>query len=504
MFKRKNSSTAKTNRDTPVQIKDLLANAGESSDFSSISPFEDKKISLHYYSTLIDEKKLYELVLQNLQDKIKNIQVISDIVNIIPVDGVKITEDPKEVEEKLHKGYAILLFKNDIRHCALINIENWSQGVRKTNDTNSEYSVVGPKLGFIEDIKANMHLLRRELLTSDLVFEEIKVGTKLKTNTSIVYMKGITNPEYIHTVRQRLKDVDFDGRVDSTVIEQLISDNNYTPFPLFIVTERVDRAVSSLLNGQLVILTEGSCYAIIGPSTLMDFFSAAEDYYLSWIQGTFFRLIRFFGVGFSILATPMYVAILTYHYEVIPSDLLGPIIFSRANVPFPPFLEVLFLEITIELLREAGARLPNKIGQTLGIVGGIVIGQATVEAALTSNILLIIVALAALSSFTTPIYKMSNTVRLLRFPLIFLAAIWGGYGLAVAIVLLLGHLMKLKSIGNPYMVPLFPFRVNDIGSGLSRLPYSLSSKRPGLFRPLQKKRYKVSENNDPQKDLDTE
>lgn len=150
---------------------------------------------------------------------------------------------------------------------------------------------------------------------------------------------------------------------------------------------------------------------------------------------------------------------------------MGPIIYSRANVPFPPVVEVLFLEITIEFLREAGARLPTKIGQTLGIVGGIVIGQATVEAALTSNILLIIVALSALSSFTTPIYKMSNAVRLLRYPFILLASIWGGFGIYVGVIFLIGHLIRLKSLGSPYMLPLFPYRKGGFTTAFSRPNY---------------------------------
>ncbi|KDE48564.1 hypothetical protein DI43_03605 [Geobacillus sp. CAMR12739] len=155
---------------------------------------------------------------------------------------------------------------------------------------------------------------------------------------------------------------------------------------------------------------------------------------MPWVLGTFFRLIRFFGVAFSVLASPIYVAVLTYHYEMIPEDLLGPIIYSRSNVPFPPMLEVLFLEITIELLREAGARLPTKVAQTLGIVGGIVIGQATVDAGLTSTILLIVVALAALASFTTPIFKMSNTIRFIRFPFICLPLSGAGSALSLLCV----------------------------------------------------------------------
>jgi Bacillus/Clostridium GerA spore germination protein len=168
---------------------------------------------------------------------------------------------------------------------------------------------------------------------------------------------------------------------------------------------------------------------------------------------------------------------------------MGPIIFSRTNVPFPPVVEVLFLEITIELLREAGARLPSKVGQTLGIVGGIVIGQATVEAALTSNVLLIIVSLTALASFTTPIFKMSNTIRLLRFPFVLFAALYGLVGILFGFCYLIVHLIRLQSLGMPYLVPVYPFRAKSQRDTLLRLPYSKTAKRPGYLRPLSWFRY---------------
>jgi spore germination protein KA len=243
---------------------------------------------------------------------------------------------------------------------------------------------------------------------------------------------------------------------------------------------------------------------VTGPSNLMDFFSSPEDYYLPWVVATFFKFIRIIGMLFSIFSTPFYVAILTYHFEVVPKDLLGPIVYSRANVPFPPAIEVLFLELTIEFLREAGARLPTKIGQTLGIVGGIVIGQATVEAALTSNILLIIVALSALSSFTTPIYKMSNAVRILRYPFILLAALYGGFGIYIGIIFLIAHLMRLKSLGNPYMIPLFPYRKGGIINSFSRPPFPFMKKRPSFLRPLTQKMYEPTINRDPEEGLNSE
>ena len=277
-----------------------------------------------------------------------------------------------------------------------------------------------------------------------------------------------------------------------------------SPFPTYITTERVDRAVGALIQGQVVLISDKSSYAIIGPATLMEFFSNPEDFYLSFIVASFFKMIRIFGMLFSVFATAFYVAILTFHFEVIPKDLLGPIIFSRANVPFPPVIEVLFLEVTIDLLREAGARLPTKIGQTLGIVGAIVIGQATVEAALTSTILLIIVALAALSSFTTPIYKMSNTIRLLRYPFILLAAIWGGFGIYLGLLLLIGHLARLKSFGVPYLLPLFPYRSGGAAGSFLGPNFFRYDKRPWYLRPLSLKKYSPASDKDPKEGLNSE
>ncbi|MDG0808495.1 spore germination protein [Cohnella rhizosphaerae] len=201
-------------------------------------------------------------------------------------------------------------------------------------------------------------------------------------------------------------------------------------------------------------------------------------------------MIRIFGVIFSLFASSFYVALMTYHYEVIPKELLGRLIYSRENVPFAPFLEVLFLEITVEFLREAGARLPSRIGQSLGIVGGVILGQAAVEASLTSNILIIIVSLSALTSFVTPIYKMSNAIRFLRFPIILLAAAWGSLGIAMGVCFLLVHLSRLRSLGYPYTVPFFPVRAKDLKDSLVRSSYSVTGSRPSYLKPSSKLRYK--------------
>lgn len=486
-------------------IHEVFERANKSSDFTTISLFEkEHPLQISYYKTLIDPSVLKESVLPFLKEKAKELKELSDLTNIIPIEGITLTQNYLEVEKALHEGSIAVYFKNQKEEFALLNISFARLGQRETNETENEFSVIGPKVGFIEDLSTNLHLIRDHLHTSDLIFEEMTIGTRTKTKVVLAFLDGVTNPEYINTAKQRLTELDVDASFDNTQLEQLISDNTKTPFPLFITTERVDRTVGALVLGQIVIVSDKSSYAVIGPVTLMDFFTNPEDFYLPSIIASFFKLIRIFGMLFSIFVSSFYIAILTFHFEVVPKDLLGPIIYSRANVPFPPVIEVLFLEVTIDLLREAGARLPTKIGQTLGIVGGIVIGQATVEAALTSNILLIVVALAALSSFTTPIYKMSNAVRLLRYPFILLAAIWGGLGIYVGLILLITHLARLKSLGVPYLLPLFPFRKGGVAGSFVRPNYITYNKRPWYLGPLSLKRFFPANDKDPEEGLNTE
>lgn len=472
-------------------LDQLLKLSGQSSDFKTTAILLGKQeVNIFYYSTLIDAKWMQQhliLVLQNrsLDSEIKEIE---DIKAWIPVNDIEITDELTNIQSKLLKGYALVQLHENDQKCALVNLAD-DHGLRENNDTENEFSVVGPKVGFVEDLDTNIGLLRTQINIPNLIIKEIIVGTTSKTKVAIIYIDGVTNKQSIQTFEQRLTDIDHDVVFDSSILDQMISDNSLTPFPLFVSTERRDRVVYSLINGQVAVISDGSPYFVTGPSTLFDFFISPEDYYLPWILGSFFRLIRIFGVIFSLFATSVYVVITTFHYEVIPKELLGPLIFSRKNVPFPPFFEVLFLEITIEFLREAGARLPTKIGQTLGIVGGIVIGQAAVEAALTSNILLILVALSALASFTTPIYKMSNAIRFIRFPIIFLSAIWGGIGIFIGVGFLFVHIIRLKSLGSPYAVPIFPLRTMDLKDSFIRSSFQFLNKRPQYLRPNSLFRY---------------
>ncbi|MGG4491158.1 spore germination protein [Metabacillus idriensis] len=487
-------------------INKIIRDASKSHDFYNFSTKSDNDITIFftYYKSLVDDNKMKMHVLPYIQSATIDLGGIKDLMDVIPIENQEFSSNGSDLKNKLIKGYVFIRISTDPKNGILVNVSNETKGYREFNDAENEYSVIGPKVGFVENIDTNVSLLRKQISSTDLVFEELTVGSISKTKVMIAYISGVANPQYVETMRQRIHDLDMDVIFDSSFLDQVISDNSNTPFPLFMSTERVDRTTYLLLLGQIIVISDGSPYVIAGPTNIFQFLVSPEDYYSSWSIGTFLRIVRIIGIMFSIIATPFYVAVLTHHYAIIPNDLLSPLIESRQNVPFPPLLEALFLEITIELLREAGARLPTKVGQTLGIVGGIVIGQAAVEAALTSNILLIIVSLSALASFTTPIFKMSNTIRMLRFPLILLGALWGGYGITLGATLILCHLIRLKSLGCPYLAPLYPFRHKDMNDSFIRSSLSITKNRYTFLRPLKLKRYTVSKHKDVEDDYNNE
>ncbi|MEH7382898.1 spore germination protein [Bacillus sp. JJ1533] len=438
-----------------------------------------------YQRNIIDTQTLNEQILPYLL--YMKIYSIRDLKAIIPNKEIVISKKTEEIENKILQGSIMIQFHKNDSYCALIDAVKFEK--RSVNTPEVEFSVNGPKEAFVESLDTNLNLIRKRLPVPELRVKELTVGKLSKTKVAILYIEDIVEKENVQTVLQRISDVEIDSISDSSFISQMIADNTYSPFPQMLETERPDRVASVLVEGKVVILSEGSPQAVISPTTLVEFFSSFEDYFMNWYIASFVRMLRLFSVVFSILITPVYVAVLTYHHELIPRDLLATLVISRREVPLPPILEALFLEIVIELLREAGARLPAKVGQTIGIVGGIVIGTASVEAGLTSNVLLIMIALAALASFTTPVYTMGNTIRIIRFPFLLFAQLWGLLGIVICFCFLLTHLIRLTSLGRPFLEPIYPIRVRDLKDAFVRLPYSKLSKRPTYVRPEDTKRF---------------
>ncbi|WP_255259635.1 spore germination protein [Lentibacillus sp. CBA3610] len=449
-------------------------------------------IYLGYLKAAVDPEKLEKYILPRIQAYIYN--DLSELNEYIPFTKTELADNPGQdkIHDKLVNGFVFIYMENVSPAYLLIPLPLDQK--RQVSTPEIEFSVVGPKEAFVEDIDTNLNLIRKRLAIPELNVKKLKVGTITKTEVAVVSIDGIADEENVNTAVQRIKDVEIDQVVDSSFVQQTIADNQNSPFPQLLDTERPDRVSSVLAEGKIVIVVDGSPHALLGPTTLIEFFGAFDDYFYNWIIASSFRLIRLIAVFFSILITPLYVAVLTHHFEIIPQAMLVTLVHSRTQVSFPPILEALILEFAIELLREAGARLPTKIGQTIGIVGGIVIGTAAVEAGLTSKVLLILVALAALGSFTIPVYKMSNTIRLIRFPLIIVAGVYGIIGMAIAIAYIMVHLLRLTSLGRPFFAPVFPFRPQDFKDALIRLPFNTQNKRPFQVRPSDVKRPTANEN----------
>ncbi|WP_101843347.1 spore germination protein [Halobacillus sp. Marseille-P3879] len=465
-------------------LQTLFEALKKSDDFKSYQAGSNRYV-VSYLGTLSEPKLINHSILPVLNENV--FFTLEEMKNMLPVEDLEITEDPTGVREKIMKGYIAIQLKESDKNVLLIpavTVEG-----RQVSIPEVEFSVVGPKEAFVESLDKNMSLMRKRLTLPQFTMKEVSVGKITKTRIGVVYIDGIADPDNVNTVLQRLDAIEYDQIIDSSFITQMIADNSTSPFPQLLDSERPDRVVEVLVEGKIAIVVDGSPHVLTCPTTIVEFFSSSDDYFLPWPLASVFRLVRLFAVFFSVLSTSLYVAILTYHHEMIPEELMSTIVSSRADIPFPPILEVVILELTIELLREAGARLPTKIGQTIGIVGGIVIGTAAVEAGLTSNVLLIIVALAALASFTTPVYQIGNTIRLIRFPFLLGAQMWGLVGVSMIMVFYIGHLIKLKSIGRPFFAPLYPLRFRDLRDAFIRLPFNTQSERPLQTRPVDPIRF---------------
>lgn len=364
----------------------------------------------------------------------------------------------------------------------VLNARGWP--ARGVSQPDTEGTIRGPKDAFTETLRVNTALLRRKCKDPNMVIKTIQLGRRSKTDVSYIYIKGITNPELIKEVEKRLNQIDVDEIMETGQIEQWIQDNYLSPFPQVQITERPDVTMSNIMEGRVAILVDHSPFALIVPSGLYQFIQSPEDYYDRWIIGSFLRTIRWAASLLAAFVPSLYIAVVTYHPGFLPTPLALAVAANRMQIPFPVFIEVFLMEITIELLRESGARLPKAIGQTIGIIGGIIIGDAAIRAGITSPSMVLLVAITAIASFIIPTYSAAIALRLIRFPLMILAATLGLYGVALGFILINIHLANLKSFGFDYMTPQSPFVPQDTRDWIMRLPRHLLWRRPISINPI--------------------
>ncbi|MNI17999.1 Spore germination protein A1 [compost metagenome] len=404
---------------------------------------------------------------------------------MLPVCEINEVVDIRVLNQSILNGH-IALFIEGMPNALLMSMPN--EKTRSITEPTSEVLIRGPRIGFTEVLSENTAILRRQGRTENLEMTMYEVGNYLKRNLVVAYMKDIVNPDLLQEVKQRISKMDMDYFAESGYVEQLIEDNILSPFQQGQNTERPDRVIGALLEGRIAILLDGTPFALIVPVTFSMLLQSPEDYYERWIPGTLLRILRFFAAFVALMAPALYISFISFHPGLIPTELAISIIEARQGVPFPAMIEGLILAISLEILREAGIRLPKPIGPAMGIVGGLIIGEASVQAGIVSPFLVIVVAFTAISSFSIPMFSAGITLRILRFVGMFFSAILGMYGTVLFFLLICSHLTKLKSFGVPYVTPISPFRINDWKDLFLRAPLPLMKQRPDMMKTQQKKR----------------
>ena len=397
---------------------------------------------------------------------------------VLAVTEVHINRDFDRLVIDVLSGAAVLLVNGE---SSFISIDIKKYPHRDVPETESENVVRGPKEAFTESIATNTALLRSRVRNPNLVIEAITIGTATRTSVAMAYIRGIVNPDLVTEVKQRLNRINIDGVLEGGYLEEFIQDNPYSPFPQLGNTERPDRVVSTLLQGRVALFIDGTPFVLWMPARFSDLLQTPEDYYQHYIVGTAIRWLRYGGLFFSLALPSMYVAVTTFHQEMIPTKLLISLAAAREGVPFPAVVEALLMEATFEALREAGIRLPRAVGQAVSIVGALVIGQAAVSAGIVSPLMVIVVAVTGIASFTFPTYSFGLAIRVLRFPLMLFSATLGLFGLMTGILLLLIHLLSLRSFGAPYLSPIAPLNPSELKDVLVRAPWWEMDTRPREF-----------------------
>ncbi len=406
---------------------------------------------------------------------------------LLPISEIKDTNSIENVTSKILTGNAALLI-DGCENALILGIKE--EKTRSIEEPPSESVVRGPRLGFTESLSVNMGILRNSAENKDLIMLELTVGKRAKKSLVISYLNEIVNPRLLEEIKRRINKIDIDYVADSGYVEQLVEDNFLSPFPQVQSTERPDRVMAALMEGRVAILLDGSPFALIAPVTFSMLLQSPDDYYERWIPGTLVRNLRLMAAIISLLGPSLYISFISFHPGLIPTKLAMSIAGSREGVPFPAFIEALMMEISIEILREAGLRLPKPIGQAIGIVGGLIIGEAAVRAGIVSSIMIIVVALTAISSFAIPQYNAGIALRYLRFVSMIFAATLGLYGVTLFFLLLCSHLVRLESFGVPYTSPAVPFRFKDMKDFLIRAPIAMMQRRPSILETKDPKRKK--------------
>lgn len=411
--------------------------------------------------------------------------------NALGISDATYFESIEEAGDGLLTGDAILFVDGFDKAVKIPDDGYPNMGV---NEADSEKVVRGSNEGFTDSVKQNAALIRKRIRSPQVKVKQKTIGVRSRTMVYLVYMEELAYPGLLQEIERRLDGFEIDGVLDSGVIEQLTEEKWYSPFPQFQTTQRPDRAAMSILEGRVVLMSDNSPIALLLPTDYNSFIRTSDDYYNRWEIASFGRLLRYVASFLSMTLPGLYLAVTNFHTQILPTTLLLSFADARKGVPFPAVIEVLIMELSFELLREAGVRLPGAMGNTIGIVGGLIIGQAAVEANLVSPIVVIVISFTALCSFAIPNEEFATAFRLLKFAFIAICAWLGFFGLLVGLLAVWIHLSQLKSFGIPYLMPFVGADLNDYEDErdfLWRIPTRKIQMRPIYARREQKRKLRM-------------
>ncbi|NHN29693.1 spore germination protein [Paenibacillus agricola] len=440
-----------------------------------------QKCALIYLRGMVDQKTIQEDVLSDIlsldsQDANQFRKQIFDLKQLSVSNLIEIIT-LKEGISAILKGQVLLLVEGELR---MIGFPFTSYQMRSIEDAPNEAVLRGPRESFIESLEVNLTLIRRRLKTPDFKTESMLIGAKTQTEVVVAYIQGICKQELVNEVNKRLSQIEIDSVLGSSYLEDFIEDSPFSPFPQLQYTERPDTVTASLLEGRVAIMVDGTPIVLLAPTTMFMLMQSAEDYYQRYIAATWIRWLRYIFLIISLLLPSVYIAVTTFHPEMIPARLLITVTSSREVVPFPALIEAFMMEICFEALREAAVRIPKAIGQSISIIGALIIGTAAVQAGVVSAAMVIIVSLTGIASFIIPHFDLGLAFRLLRFPIMLLAGIFGLFGISCGMLIIYLHLVNLRSFGTPYLSPIVPLVISDLKDSLIRAPWWLMKKRPSL------------------------
>lgn len=446
------------------QISDLKVKSYKGNLFSNIY--------IIYLQSICSSNKINDYVLKNLSLLTSFNKNLDNLGNALAGPNTVLNITQKDIEFYLTNGFTLVIFKNKI-----YAIETKGELSRNIDTANIEQTIKGPQDGFTENIEANIGQIKRRIKSSNLKNIDLYIGRSTKTKISINYMDNIADLKNLNYILTKLEKIDVDGILDSSIIAHYIDGENKSMFPTIKQTERPDIVVKALLDGKIIIVVDTSPFILILPAYFIDFINPISDNYTKSINVKFLKFLRLVCFGLSMLTPAIYLSLINYNQETIPTTLLINFATQRINLPFPTIFEALIMLLICEILRESDIRFPSSFGSSISVLGALILGEAAVSAGIVSPIMIIIISLTFISSLLFTELEISNALRNYRFLFLLFAAVLGLYGVFLCTIIFLTNILSIKTINKPYFAPIMPFDKTYFDETVNKMPNKEQQKR---------------------------